>query len=76
MPSLFFITLSGMKKGGNPQERVTFLTVYLSPVTHSTNLLIIAPGGHHFANHTLVKTPLTLVIITNVMLIMPMFMSV
>ena len=46
---------------------------YLSPVGHPANMLVMGPGGYRFADYTRVGLPLTLVTLTVVVLILPVF---
>jgi len=44
---------------------------FLSPVGHSSNILIMGPGGYRFSDYFKVGLPLTLVVFVVVLLLMP-----
>ncbi len=46
---------------------------FLSPVGHPANMLVMGPGGYRFSDYTRVGLPLTLVTLTVVVLILPVF---
>jgi di/tricarboxylate transporter len=37
-------------------------TAFLTPISHSANLLVMGPGGYHFKDYARVGLPLTLVL--------------
>ena len=47
--------------------------VFLSPVAHPANLLVMGPGGYRFSDYLKVGLPLTLVVLVVVMLVLPIF---
>lgn len=46
---------------------------FLSPVAHPANVLVMGPGGYRFSDYLKVGTPLTLVVLTVVVLVLPLF---
>jgi di/tricarboxylate transporter len=46
---------------------------FMSPVAHPANVLIMGPGGYRFSDYTKVGLPLTLVCLTVVLLVLPVF---
>jgi len=46
-------------------------TSFASPYAHPANLLIMGPGGYRFADYVKVGVPLTLVVFTTAMLLLP-----
>ncbi|MEE8278276.1 MAG: SLC13 family permease, partial [Thermoanaerobaculia bacterium] len=46
---------------------------FLSPVAHPANVLIMGPGGYRFLDYVKVGLPLTLVCLTVVLLVLPIF---
>jgi di/tricarboxylate transporter len=52
---------------------VSASAAFLSPVGHSANVLVMGPGGYRFADYTKVGIPLTLVVLTVVLLVLPIF---
>ena len=47
--------------------------VFLSPVAHPSNLLVMGPGGYRFSDYIKVGLPLTLVVMVVVMIVLPIF---
>lgn len=45
---------------------------FLSPVGHSSNLLIMGPGGYRFTDYIRVGLPLTIVVLAVALLIIPL----
>ncbi len=46
--------------------------VFLSPVGHPANVLILGPGGYRFSDYTKVGLPLILVVLAVVLLVLPL----
>jgi di/tricarboxylate transporter len=46
---------------------------FLSPVGHSSNILVMGPGGYRFSDYTKVGVPLTLVVLIVALLVVPIF---
>ena len=52
---------------------VTASAVFLSPVGHPANMLIMGPGGYRFTDYTKAGLPLTLVVLVVMLLVLPFF---
>jgi di/tricarboxylate transporter len=52
---------------------VSASAAFLSPVGHSANILVMGPGGYRFADYTKVGIPLTLLVLTVVLIVLPIF---
>lgn len=52
---------------------VSASAAFLSPVGHAANVLVMGPGGYRFSDYIKVGLPLTLVTMTVVLLVMPLF---
>jgi di/tricarboxylate transporter len=52
---------------------VSASAAFLSPVGHSANVLVMGPGGYRFSDYLKGVIPLTLVVLTDVLLVMPIF---
>jgi di/tricarboxylate transporter len=52
---------------------VSASAAFLSPVGHSANVLVMGPGGYRFSDYTKVGIPLTLVVLTVVLIVLPIF---
>jgi len=46
---------------------------FLSPVAHSSNILVMGPGGYRFADYLKLGIPLTLVVLIVSLLVLPLF---
>ena len=46
---------------------------FLLPVGHPANVLIMGPGAYRFSDYAKVGAPLTLVVLTVVLLVIPLF---
>jgi di/tricarboxylate transporter len=46
---------------------------FLSPIAHPANMLVMGPGGYRFVDYLKLGVPLTLVVFTIVMLLLPVF---
>lgn len=47
--------------------------VFMSPVSHAANLLVMGPGGYRFIDYIKIGVPLTLVVMVVAMLLLPVF---
>ena len=52
---------------------VSASAAFLSPVGHAANVLVMGPGGYRFSDYIKVGLPLTIVTMTVVLLVMPLF---
>jgi di/tricarboxylate transporter len=52
---------------------VSASAAFLSPVGHSSNLLVMGPGGYRFTDYVKVGIPLTLLVLGVVLLVLPVF---
>jgi di/tricarboxylate transporter len=52
---------------------VSASAAFLSPVGHSANILVMGPGGYRFSDYTKVGIPLTLLVLTVVLIVLPIF---
>ncbi|MBG7610570.1 MAG: anion permease, partial [Anaerolineae bacterium] len=50
---------------------VSASAAFLSPVGHAANILVMGPGGYRFSDYIKVGLPLTLVVLTVVMIVLP-----
>ena len=46
---------------------------FTSPISHPANVLIMGPGGYRFIDYVKVGVPLTLVVLTILMIVLPLF---
>ena len=46
---------------------------FTSPISHPANILVMGPGGYKFSDYIKLGVPLTLVVFTAVMLLLPIF---
>ena len=46
---------------------------FLSPVAHSSNILVMGPGGYRFADYLRLGIPLTLVVLAVTLVVLPIF---
>lgn len=51
-------------------------TAFLTPFAHSTNLLVMGPGGYTFRDYSRVGLPLTLVLFIVLLIVLPLFWGV
>ena len=52
---------------------VSASATFLSPVGHSSNIMVMGPGGYRFSDYLKVGIPLTLVVLVVVIIVMPIF---
>lgn len=52
---------------------VSAASVFMSPISHPANLLVMGPGGYRFTDYLKVGIPLTLVVMAVSMLLLPIF---
>jgi di/tricarboxylate transporter len=50
---------------------VSASAAFLSPVGHSSNLLVMGPGGYRFTDYIRVGLPLTVVVLATALLVIP-----
>ncbi|MBN1136529.1 MAG: SLC13 family permease [Anaerolineae bacterium] len=54
---------------------VSASAAFLSPVGHSSNVLIMGPGGYRFTDYIRVGLPLTVLVLAVALLVLPLFWS-